>query len=89
MAKGGLTVAATTAATTVSGVSGGVLIAGIVAGLTDVALSVTRLIAVEVVERCLSARWRRSPVTLTRVVAVVNVAVEAAGSMEPWARPDE
>jgi hypothetical protein len=79
----------TAAGATVPGESCGVLIARIVARLTYVALSIARLVPMEVVERCLSARRRRSPVTLTRIVAVVNVAVETSGSMEPWARPDE
>jgi hypothetical protein len=79
----------TAAGATVPGESGGVLIGRFVARSTDVALSITRLVPMEVVERFLSARRHRSPVTLMRIVAVVNVAVEASGSMEPWARPDE
>jgi hypothetical protein len=79
----------TAAGATVPGESGGVLIVRIVARITDVALAITRLVPMEVVERPLPARRRRSPVTLTRIVAVVNVAVEAPGSMEPRARPDE
>ena len=74
---------------TVPGESCGVFIARFVARLADVALSITRLVAVEVVERGLSALRHGSPVTLTRVVAIVNVAVEASGSVEPGARPDE
>jgi hypothetical protein len=74
---------------TVPGESCGMLIARIVARSADVAPSITRLVPMEVVERCLSARRRRSPVTVMRIVTVVNVAVEATASMEPWARPDE
>ena len=55
----------------------GVFAAGLMAGVADVAASVPRLVPLEVVEGLRTAARHRSPVTLPRVIAVVDVAVEA------------
>ena len=43
----------------------------------------------EVVERLLTALGHRSGVTVMRVVAVIDVAIEAAMTVKPWAGSDE
>ena len=67
-----------------------VLLVRVVAGVrSDVASPVPSFVRVEVIERLLSALGHRSFVTVVRIVAVIDVAGEAFGSMEPSARPDE
>ena len=63
--------------------------ATVVGGVTDVALSVSRLIGMEVVEPLCSAFGHRSPVTIVGIVAVVDVAVKAARTMKPGAGADK
>jgi hypothetical protein len=69
--------------------SGGVFPARIVARVAYVALPIPRLVPVEVVERLLPALRHRPFVTVTRIVAVINVAVEAMMAMEPGPGSDE
>jgi hypothetical protein len=63
----------------------GVLAGRIMAGVAYMALSIPRLVPVEVVERFRTALRQRSMVTLARVVAVVDVAVKAARAVKPGA----
>jgi hypothetical protein len=63
----------------------GMFIPAIVGSVAYVALAIMRLVSVEVVEG-LSSVWRkRSMITMTRIVAVVDVAIKAVGSMKPGA----
>ena len=76
--------ASVTAATAVeSGQS--VLAACIVASVPDIAAAVARFVAVEVVELLRSMFRQRTMVALTRVKAVVDMAVEAVRAVEPGA----
>jgi hypothetical protein len=59
--------------------------ATIVASVAYVTLPIPRLICVEVIECRFSAPRQRSNVTVMRIVAVVDVAVEAVGAMKPGA----
>ena len=52
-------------------------------------LPVARLVRLEVVERTIAAIWGRSGVSVARVVAVVNLTVEAATAVKPWSSSDE
>jgi serine phosphatase RsbU (regulator of sigma subunit) len=63
----------------------GVFAACIMAGVAYMALSIPRLVPVEVVERLRTALRQRSMVTLARVVAVVDVAVKAVRAVKPGA----
>jgi hypothetical protein len=67
----------------------GVLAACFMAGVSHVALSVTRFVAVEVVETLRAALGQRSMVTVARVIAVVDVAIKAAMAVEPRAGANE
>ena len=69
--------------------SGAVFGRGLVACVAYVALSVSRLIPMEVAERLFSALRHRSCVAVMRIVAVIDVAVEAMRTMEPWAGSNE
>jgi hypothetical protein len=83
-----VTTAGVAAATTsVSGER--VFMAAIVARVSYVALTITGLVAVEVVEPLLAALGQRSVVAVVGIVAVVDVAVEAMMTVKPRARPDE
>jgi hypothetical protein len=77
-------------ATTAAAISGeGVFTARIMAGIADVASSVARLIAVEVVELLLAATRQGTVVPVVRIVAVVDMAVETGMAVEPGAGSDE
>ena len=65
------------------------LCAGFMSGVAYVSLSVTRFVAMEVVERRLAARGQRPVVAVVRVKAVVDMAVEAVMAMEPWTSTKE
>ena len=70
--------------------SGAVLRVRVVAGISnDVASPVPSFVRLEVAERLRSARGHRSFVTVARIVAVIDVAGEVSGTMEPGARPNE
>jgi hypothetical protein len=58
-------------------------------GIAYVALSIPRLVCVEVVKCLLAARWCGSCVTVSRIIAVVYVSVEAMRAVKPGASPDE
>jgi hypothetical protein len=59
--------------------------ATIMASIAYVTLPIARLVCVEVVERRLSAPRQRSNVTVMRIIAVVDVAVEAVRAVKPRA----
>ena len=61
----------------------GMLIARIVTGGAYVALSIPRLVAMEVVEGFLPATRQRPVITVMRVVAVINMAEEPTRTVEP------
>jgi hypothetical protein len=81
---------ATMATTTMATLkSSAVFTAWIVACLAYVALPIPRLVRMEMAERRLSALRHRSRITVARIIAVINVAVEAVRTMEPWASAEE
>jgi hypothetical protein len=55
----------------------------VMTGVAYVALAIPCLVRVEVVERLISACGHRSDVTMTRIVVVVDVAIEAARTVIP------
>jgi len=67
----------------------GTFMARIMAGVACVASSVPRLVAVEVVERLFSAAGHGAMVTVMRIVAVIDMAVEAVRAVEPRAGSDK
>jgi hypothetical protein len=58
-------------------------------GIAYVALSIPRLVCVEVAKRLLAARWCGSSVSVSRIIAVVYMSVEAMRAVKPGASPDE
>lgn len=82
-----LVVAVVAAATVISGE--GVFIVRVVIAGARVTAAIARLIAVEVVEGLRAPLGERSVIAVTRIVAVVNVAVEVAWAPIPVARSDE
>jgi hypothetical protein len=74
-------------ATSISGE--GMFGARIMAGVADMASSVPRLVPVEVVELLRAMFRQRSTVTVMRVIAVVDVAVEAMRAVKPGASSDK
>jgi hypothetical protein len=62
---------------------------GIVARIAYVAASIPRLVALEMIERLNTTSRRRASVTVARIVAVIDVAIEAVGTMKPWASSEE
>ena len=72
-------------ATTASESREGVFTATFMGSVSNVALPITSFIGVEVVELPLTTRRERSVVTVMRVIAVVDVSVEAVGAMKPGA----
>lgn len=86
----GRNLAARVALITTATVAGeGVFSACVMAGISDMALPITRFVSVEVVESLLSAARQRTVVTLTGVIAVVHVAEEAAPAVEPGTSSNE
>jgi hypothetical protein len=61
----------------------------IMACVAYVTLPIPRFVRMKVAERLFSALRHRSCVTVMRIVAVIDVAVEAARTMEPWAGSNE
>jgi hypothetical protein len=79
-----------TATVTTTPISGqGVFAACIMARVACVTLPIPRLVGVEVVELLLAASWHRSNVTVMRIVAVVDMAVEAVRAVKPGAGANE
>jgi len=85
-----VTAAAMAAAAAASAISGEcALIVRFMSGVAGVALPIPRFVSLEVVEGLVSALRQRSMVTVVRVIAVVDVAVEAAMAVEPGAGSDK
>jgi hypothetical protein len=61
----------------------------VMTGVAYVALAIPGLVRVEVVERLISAFGHRSHVTMTRIIAVVDVAIEAVRTVIPRTRSYE
>jgi len=80
---------AATATMVISLRSGAMFTGPVVASVAYMALPITRLVCVEVVERLFAARRHGSSITVMRVVAVVYVAIEAVMTVEPRAGADE
>jgi hypothetical protein len=66
-----------------------VLASALMCRFACIPLPVARLVRLEVVERTIAAVWGRAGVSVARVVAVVNVTVEAATAVKPWSGSDE
>ena len=64
--------------------SGTVFAASIVIGRARMSPPVAGLIGVESIERPFSMLRQRAAITMMRVKAVVDVAIEAVGTVEPW-----
>ena len=79
----------TVATTSTMAISGAVFRCRTMVCSPRVALPIPRLVGVEVGERRLSVLRHRSYITVVRIIAIINVAVEAMGTMEPWASADE
>ena len=60
-----------------------VLAVRIMAGGSDVADTITRLIWMKVIERVVAPVRKRSVVSVVRIVAIVHVTVESMRTMEP------
>ena len=67
----------------------GMFITAFVGSVAYVALGIMRLVSLEVVEGLCTMRGHWSVVTMTRIVAVVDVAIKAVGSMKPGARSNK
>jgi hypothetical protein len=80
-------VSTTTAAATRE--SWGVLAASVVAGVAGVSLSISRFVAVEVVEGALAASGKRPMVSVAGIKAVIDMAVKATMPVEPRTSSDE
>ena len=90
VSKSSLVVAVVAAVIASAVVAGqGVLMATVVIAGPGVATAVARLVAMEVVEGLSAALGERSVIAVTRIVAVVDVAVEVVAAVIPVARSDE
>ena len=69
--------------------SSAVFPAGFMAGIAYMALAIARFVSLEVLERLRAAARHGSGITVMRVIAVVDVAVESVGAVEPGADSDE
>ena len=67
----------------------GVFMPGIVTGIAHVALPVPCFVSMEVVEWLGTMFGQRSVVTMTRIVAVVDMTVKARMAMKPWPGSDK
>jgi hypothetical protein len=70
-------------------ISGAVFVGRLVAGIANVALWVVGFVTVEVVEGLGTALGHRTGVSVSRIVAIVDVAVEAAVAVVPGTGADE
>jgi hypothetical protein len=61
----------------------------VMTGVAYVALAIPGLVRVEVVERLISAFGHRSDVTMARIIAIVDVAIEAVRTVIPRTRSYE
>jgi hypothetical protein len=66
-----------------------VFAAWLVAGIACMALSVTRFVALEVSEGLRAAGRHRAVVAIMRIIAVVDMAIEAVRAMEPGTGSEE
>jgi hypothetical protein len=80
-------IAATTMITAL--MSGAVFATGSMAWVACVALPITRLIRVEVIERLLPTARHWPGVTMVRIVTVVDMSIKSATAMEPRSSPYE
>jgi ribosomal protein L18E len=69
--------------------SGHVLAAGIMAGIADMAHSISRLIPLEVAEGLGTPSRQRAPIAVMRIEPVVDVPIETSWTVEPGTRPNE
>jgi hypothetical protein len=63
--------------------------ASVMPGVAYMAPSVTRFIAMEVIERSLAARRQRPTIAIVGVKAIVHMAIETGVTVEPGTRSDE
>jgi hypothetical protein len=70
-------------------ISGGVFSGSVMAGVADVAMPVLRLVSVEMGERLFPAGREWSVVAVTRIVAVVDMAIKPVRTVKPWPGPDK
>jgi len=67
----------------------GVFMACIMARIADVTPSIARFVSMEVVERLRATLRHRSVITVVRIVAVIDVAIEAMRTVEPGTCSEE
>jgi hypothetical protein len=79
----------TAPAATTASESGCVLPAAVMTGVSYMALAISRLVRVEVVERRLAALRSWSCITMMGIVPVIDVAIKAAPAVEPRASSNE
>ena len=70
-------------------ISGAMFVAGFVAGIPYMALSISRLISLEMGERMVVAGGQRADVAVMGIEAVIHVTEEAVWTVEPGACADE
>jgi hypothetical protein len=69
--------------------SRGMFTAPVMARIAYMAMPVLRLVSMEMVERLLAVCRKWSVVAMTRIVAVVDMAIKPARTVEPGACPEE
>src|SRR5580658_10020077 len=69
--------------------SGRMLAACIMVGVPDMASSIARFVPAESVEGVLATGWQGTAIAVMRIVAIVYVAIETVGSVEPGSGTDE
>ena len=75
--------------TSSAGVARLMFVGGLMVRVADVAVTIASFIGLEVIEGLRAAGRHWAVVAVTRIVAVVDVPVEAARPVEPWSRADE
>jgi hypothetical protein len=63
--------------------------ATVMIGITHVTPSIPRLVCVEMVERLLTASGHWSPVTMSRIIAIIYMTIEAMRTVEPRTSSNE
>jgi hypothetical protein len=79
----------TAAGTAAAAESGAVFVAGAMARGAYMTASIPCLVSLKMLEGLGSARGHRTSVTVTRIVAVIDVTIESAGTVEPGTSSDE
>ena len=74
---------------TATGEPGGVLATCIMASVPGVAVSIARFIAAETIEGALATFGQGAAITVTRIVAIIYMAIKAAGPVKPRSNADE